>query len=165
MCSRVNSLPHMSKRPLTPEEIEIAAELKARIAKTRGLTEEKVGAEVGVSQGQVSHWTNARLPVPIGRAAKLAAMLGFDDPGEISLAYRDAYRGKAAPLPHSQSARLDPRIFRVVARAMQDAHKELGRAYSVTDSAELFVEMYERVRTHGLTTADVVWLATRLNAE
>lgn len=166
MCGRINSLRAMSKRPLSPEEIAIAAKLKARIREIPGMTEEKVGAEVGVSQGQVSHWTGGRLPVPAIRAAKLASVLGFDDPGDISIAYRDAYQGEAgrtAAPSHSHSARLDPRIFRLVARAMQDAHKELGRAYNVADSADLFVELYERVRTHGLTTADVVWLATRLN--
>lgn len=156
----------MSKRPLTPEEIEIAERLKARIREI-GMTEEKLGELVGVSQGQVSHWTGKRLPVPAARAAKLAVALGFNDPGEISLAYRDAYHGapgKSAPSTHSQSARLDPRTFRVVARAMLEAHKALKREYLITDHVDLFVELYGRVQEHGLTTADIVWLTTKLNA-
>lgn len=67
----------------------MAARMKAIINQTDGLTEEFVGAEVGVSQGQVSHWTNARLPVPANRAIKLAAVLNITDPSEISVAYRD----------------------------------------------------------------------------
>lgn len=76
------------KRPLTPEEKQMAAKMKAAITGNPDLTEEAVGAQMGVTQGQVSHWTNARLPVPARRALKLASILGIDDPGEISLDYR-----------------------------------------------------------------------------
>lgn len=85
-----NSLPSMSnKRPLTAEEKAMAARMKAIIASSREITEESVADAVGVTQGQVSHWTGGRLPVPAKRAQALAAALGIADPGEISLAYRD----------------------------------------------------------------------------
>lgn len=77
------------KRPLTAEEKQMAAVMKAAIAANPDLTEESVGAQVGVSQGQISHWTGGRLPVPSGRAIKLASALGIDDPSSISVAYRE----------------------------------------------------------------------------
>lgn len=76
------------KRPLTDEEKAMAAKMKAAIANTPGLTEEIVGAHMGVTQGQISHWTGGRLPVPARRATALAQILGIRDPGEISLQYR-----------------------------------------------------------------------------
>lgn len=77
------------KKPLTEEEVKIAARIKAIIAdKSRNLTEDLVAAKLGVTQGNVSHWTNARSPVPSSRAIKLASVLGIEDPGEISVAYR-----------------------------------------------------------------------------
>src|SRR5690242_10867528 len=117
-----------TKRPLTPEEREMAAKLKARIASIPGMTEERVGAELGVSQGAVSHWTGARLPVPASRAAKLAAILQFDDPSEISVAYREIVEGapaKAATHQDSQAVRLDHDIVNGVARAMHEVYDAL----------------------------------------
>lgn len=77
-----------NKRALNAEEKAIAKRLKAIIAADPNLTEESVGVQVGVSQGQVSHWTGGRLPVPAARAAALAKAVGIENPGEISLAYR-----------------------------------------------------------------------------
>ncbi len=74
-----------AKRPLTPEEKSIAARLRSIIAANPDLTEEGVASTVGVTQGQVSHWTGGRLPVP----ARRAAALGIGDPSEISVAYRE----------------------------------------------------------------------------
>ena len=84
-----------NKRPLTAEERRMAALMKSVIAKSQGaLTQESVGAAVGVTQGQVSHWTDGRLPVPAKRAPALAAALGIDDPARISVAYRDTFGEK-----------------------------------------------------------------------
>lgn len=77
-----------NKRPLTAEEKTIAKRMKSIIASDPHLTEESVGASIGVSQGQISHWTGGRLPVPATRAAALAKALGIKDASEISLAYR-----------------------------------------------------------------------------
>lgn len=77
-----------NKRPLTAEEKVIAKRLKSIIAADPNLTEESVGVHVGVSQGQISHWTNGRLAVPAARAVKLAGAMGISDPRDISLAYR-----------------------------------------------------------------------------
>lgn len=85
-----NSLTSMSnKRPLTAEEKAIAARMRAIIASSKELTEESVAEIVGVSQGQISHWTGGRLPVPAKRAHDLAAALGITDPAEISIAFRE----------------------------------------------------------------------------
>lgn len=81
-----------NKRPLTAEEKQMARLMKGCIANSGGaLTQESVGAAVGVSQGQISHWTDGRLPVPVKRAPALAAALGIDDPARISVAYRQAF--------------------------------------------------------------------------
>lgn len=77
-----------NKRPLTAEEKTMAARIKAAIVKDSYLTEEIVGAKLGVTQGQVSHWTGGRLPVPATRAAALAEILNIADPADISLKYR-----------------------------------------------------------------------------
>lgn len=69
---------------------------------------------------------------------------------------------ETAPDGHSQAVRLDPRIIRVVARALQEAYAELGRVYSITDEPELFAEMYERTVARGMTTGNLVWLGARI---
>lgn len=82
--------------------------MKAIIANDPALTEEIVGAHVGVTQGQISHWTGARLPVPAGRAAALAEALGIRDPAEISLQYRAvAPRGVREAPPSYELAKDD----------------------------------------------------------
>src|SRR5690348_4209312 len=77
------------KRPLTTEEKAMASRMKAIFAADRDRTEENAAVSVGVTQGQISHWTSGRLPVPAKRAPALAAYLGIDNPGEISVAYRE----------------------------------------------------------------------------
>lgn len=109
----VMKTPPTKKRPLTAEEKAMAVRMRTIIASDPGLTEEGVGAIVGVSQGQISHWTSGRLPVPAKRALKLAAALSIDDPGEISVAYRDVVsRAKAAP-PGVDERRPDLMIARL----------------------------------------------------
>lgn len=80
--------PKTPKIPLSAEEIRIAARIKAAIANIPGLTEELVGTALGVTQGQISHWSNGRLRVPADRAADLARVLDIADPGELSIAFR-----------------------------------------------------------------------------
>lgn len=84
-----NSVTSMNnKRQLTAEEKTMAARIKAAIVKDPDLTEEIVGARIGVTQGQVSHWTGGRLPVPATRAVALAEILNIADPADISVKYR-----------------------------------------------------------------------------
>jgi hypothetical protein len=134
-----------NKRDLTPEEVAMAARLKAAIAAIPGMTEESLGAELGVSQGAVSHWTGARLPVPAKRAPKLALLLGFDDPGEISTAYRAVVAMAAEPSApsHSHHARLDPEIVSSAQQALAEMYKANGRTYHGDDVAR-FVLLYEK---------------------
>ncbi len=92
---------HMAKRALTAEEKAIAKRLKLIFKTSPDRTEEAAGEACGVSQGQVSHWTGGREPVPAKRAAAFAAYMGVADPGEISVGYREA----ALPASPSGEAR------------------------------------------------------------
>lgn len=153
-----HSLASMSnKRPLTDEELAMAATVKAAIAATPGMTEERLGELAGVSQGAVSHWTGGRLPIPAGRAGRVADALGINDPGSISIAYREIVGGR-----HSQSVRLDPDIVRAVARAVQDVAEELDLNPGIRETVEISAELYDRARNSVIATADVVWLTKRL---
>ena len=78
----------MGKRQLTREEKDMAAKMKAAIAGDRDRTEDGAALAAGVTQGQVSHWTNGRLAVPAKRAPALAGYLGLK-PEDISVAYRE----------------------------------------------------------------------------
>jgi hypothetical protein len=96
----------MPKRQLTPEEKTIAKRLKAIFKASPDRTEEAAGAACGVGQAQVSHWTGSREPIPAKRAAAFAAYMGIDDPGEISVAYRDLPRASTSPIPTKQVSEL-----------------------------------------------------------
>lgn len=107
------------KRPLSAEELAIAKRLKSIIARNPDLTEEAVGAKLGVSQGQISHWTGARLPVPATRAAALAKELGIADPGEISIAWRKINTTAVRESPASYRIPADPADLRVEIEALK----------------------------------------------
>lgn len=96
----------MPKRLLTPEEKTIAKRLKAILKASPDRTEEAAGAACGVSQGQVSHWTAGREAIPAKRAAAFAAYMGIDDPGEISVAYRELPRAANSAIPTKQVSEL-----------------------------------------------------------
>jgi hypothetical protein len=96
----------MPKRQLTPEEKTIAKRLKAIFKASPDRTEEAAGAACGVGQAQVSHWTGGREPIPAKRAAAFAAYMGIDDPGEISVAYRELPRASINPFPSKQVSEL-----------------------------------------------------------
>lgn len=96
----------MPKRQLTREEIAIARRLKEIFRTSPDRTEEAAGAACGVSQSQVSHWTGEREPVPAKRAAAFASYMGIDDPGEISVAYRDLPRTSNSRIPTKQVTEL-----------------------------------------------------------
>ncbi|MGH8158397.1 MAG: hypothetical protein ACREPQ_09765 [Rhodanobacter sp.] len=121
----------------------MAAIIKAAINAIPGLTEERLGELLGVSQGQVSHWTGARLPVAWKRAADLAAAIGIEDPASISVAYREVM-AKTATQQQSHVLRHDLEIIRDVAQALRDT----GLIYE-EDMPNLFVKAYERALTHG----------------
>jgi transcriptional regulator with XRE-family HTH domain len=67
-----------------------------------------------------------------------------------------------ASLSVSRPVRLDPDIVDGVARAMQDVFELLHYKCSVADTIAIFAELYSRVSASGITTADVVWLAKRV---
>jgi transcriptional regulator with XRE-family HTH domain len=77
--------------------------------------------------------------------------------------------GKGSPEPRqpapesvSRPVRLDADIVRGVARAMQEVFDALHYQCSVTDTIAIFAELYDRVSASGIATADVVWLARRV---
>jgi hypothetical protein len=45
---------------------------------------------------------------------------------------------------------------------MQDAAEALGVTLGIRDAVEISAELYERVSSSGIVTADVVWLTKRL---
>ena len=93
-----------SKTPLSAEEVKIAAMIKSTIASTPGLTEEIVGTAMGVTQGQISHWSGGRLRVPAERASALAKALNIDDPGKLSIAFRKLQAQAVKETPPSYAA-------------------------------------------------------------
>lgn len=135
------------KRQLSPEERDMAARIKAIIAARPDLTEQRVGEMLGgLSQGAISHWTGARGAVPAKHAATLAAILGIDDPGEISMAFRALSPRSAvaeAPAVYRTGMTIDPEIVRDVARALHKVYSESGRSYSLEDEPERFAMLYE----------------------
>lgn len=141
----IASLVMKEKTPLTASQKAIAARLKAAIAADQDMTEERLGEIVGVSQGQISHWTNARHPVPAKRARALAAALGFDDPGEVSEAFR-ALNVPASPDQGtgSQPARLDPDMLAETAKAIRLWYERRGEVYSIEDDPARFMLVYEK---------------------
>lgn len=116
------------------------------------------GRRIEREQAQVSQWTSATNPKPIGgRLARyIESKLGHER------GWLDAPQWEDAPASHSHPVRFDPRIIRGVARAVQDAATELHITLTVREIIELGVEMLERVTETGITTADVVWLVRRL---
>ena len=146
------SVPSMSKkRPLTDFELAIAKRLKSAIASSANLTEERVGAELGISQGAVSHWTNGRLPVPAKRAQKLAHILGIDDPAEISIAYRDISRhgrddhrsiSKIRSGPASAVA-MDPETLSETMTMLIERDHKADWVTFIREQPERFIEAYE----------------------
>lgn len=82
----------MAKTPLNSEEIAIAGALKRAFERRKleeGLTQEAFGQEVSASQALVWKWMNGRERVSLDKAAPVAHALGFDDPAQISLQYRE----------------------------------------------------------------------------
>lgn len=138
----VTSIASMSKkRALTPEEKRMAARIKAAIKSTPDLTQEKVAIAMGVSQGQVSHWSDGRLPVPPARAPKLASILGFADGSEISVAYRDL-QIKSAQAEGAPPQPLDVEVSRLrlevdTLRAILLATAAVMRDHRPAEGAEL----------------------------
>jgi transcriptional regulator with XRE-family HTH domain len=87
----INSVAPMSKkRPLTDEEERAAAVIKQAI-ESGNKTQDEIAAEVGVTQGMIWQWMNAKLPVPARRAQKLAAAIGLN-PVQVSVAWRNVVR-------------------------------------------------------------------------
>lgn len=117
----------------------------------------------GVKDSSISGW--------FGRASKPTRMISGDHLITVARYLRLSpewiITGKGrhdASQSDSQPARLDARIFHIVARAMQDAHEALEMPVNIKDRASLFMEMYRRATAGELTTGDVVWLGAQLQA-
>lgn len=159
-----NSVTSMSnKRPLTAEEKAMADRMKAIIESTPGLTQESVGASVGVSQGQVWQWLEGRLPVSAKRAPALAEALGIQDPAEISVAYREISgtsfsRPKVVDLLASHPQRFDVKILVATHRALRELHEsQFDSPYNLEDDPVHFLQAYElRAKLSQVSPADLV---------
>jgi hypothetical protein len=123
------------------------------------------GRRIERDQAQVSQWTSAANPKPIGGrlARHIESKVGQSD-GWLDAPH---FATKSAPESHSQSVRPDPEIVRDVARALQEVFAELGYEPfdpAKLDDAELFVELYQRVLARGdiSSGSNMVWLGTRI---
>jgi hypothetical protein len=96
------------------------------------------GRRIDRDQAQVSQWTSATHPKPIGgRLARyIEEKLGHER------GWLDAPQWEHAPQQHSQSVRLDPEMLVDVVRALQDVFGEDGLTYSIEEYPELFAEFY-----------------------
>jgi transcriptional regulator with XRE-family HTH domain len=85
---------------------------------------------------------------------------------KVSVEWLETGKGgmsETAPLPQSQSVRLNPVIVRVVAQALRETfHEELGRVYSIEEHPELFAGLYERTAARGDVGGNLVWLGMQI---
>lgn len=101
-------------------------------------SQEDVAADVGVSQGQIAHWKNGRLPVPAKRAAPLAKALGVADPATISVEFAESVSrnlGWISTPPASTPGRItqDQLARQLLAKATPRSRRALQ---SIIDAAE-----------------------------
>jgi hypothetical protein len=121
------------------------------------------GRRIERDQAQVSQWTSATNPKPIGGrlARHIESKVGQSD-GWLDAPH---FTADTAPQSHSQSVRLDPEIVRDVARALQEVFAELDyEPFDLAQDAELFVDLYQRMLERGeaSSTGNLVWLGTRI---
>lgn len=135
-----------------------------RLRQAQGIARKDLARDAGMSYSGLSDLESGKAKTTT-RLHHLSAALGVD------VNYLET--GKGSPSAetqasgHSQPVRLDPSIVRDVARALQEVYEdELGRAYSITDEPDLFVEMYERTVARGEvdSRSNMVWLGTRIGA-
>lgn len=81
------------KKALSPSELQAAGRILAAV-RASDCSQEELAAEVGVSQGLIWQWANARVPVPANRAVALGRALHLD-PREISPAYAEIVESAA----------------------------------------------------------------------
>lgn len=120
----------MSSRTITPED-QTAAKTFARALLASGRTHEAVAADVGVSAGMVYQWAKPLRVISARRAPAVAAAVGIDDPGRISVAYRQLVPSpernrREEPAPAPPAAPVDMDLMRsailVTERAFQAQH-------------------------------------------
>lgn len=138
-----------NKRPLTAEEKAMADRMKAIFEANPNLTQEAVGAAVGVTQGTVWQWIRGEMPVSAKRAPALAEALGIEDPSEISVAYRDISGAPSTStqvhvLKASHASRFNPRILAATHKALRELYdEELHSSFNIEEEPEQFLLAYE----------------------
>lgn len=149
-----------NKRPLTAEEKAMADRMKAVFEANPQLTQEAVGAAVGVTQGTVWQWIRGEMPVSAKRAPALAEALGIQDPAEISIAYRDIAPSHGTSRPEFVARSAGGSIQLIENKASHtprfdldsivDAAWALGQAfaakklpYHLEDHPEYFLQVYK----------------------
>lgn len=83
----INSIGGMSKVKLTADELDACHEFQ-RLLVSCGKTQEQVGDECGVSQGQVWQWAKGHRSIPCVRAGAAAKAVGAK-PEEISVEWKE----------------------------------------------------------------------------
>jgi transcriptional regulator with XRE-family HTH domain len=129
-----------------------------------GINQKDLAAACGVKPPSVNGWLSGRAKFLRGENLLLAAKaLNVSDQW---LATGKLPKERTTPAEsHSQSVRLDPEIVRDVARALQEVFAELDyEPFNLAKDAELFVELYQRVRERGESSSvgNLVWLGTRI---
>lgn len=78
---------------------------------------------------------------------RLAALLGVEATYLETGKHHSGVRDAAAP--YGVEPTIEPEIVFDVARALQEAHEELGLTYDFTDNPQLFIDAYQRAATFG----------------
>lgn len=99
------------------------------------------GERVERSQIQVSQWTSATKPKPIGGnlARDLEKKLGYE-PGWLD---HPQWPGGSAHLQHSQVMRLDPNMIAATHKTLRDLCHDAGYVYNIEDDPVRFVLLYQ----------------------
>lgn len=138
------TMPHdKNTRAITREEIA-ASHLIARAIKQSPKSQEEIGAEVGVSQGQIWQWANARRGVSSARAVALAGALDIDDPGKISPKWAAAFGGtrtQSKETPNESSATTE--LYSLTHKASPKSKRLIARLVDADLQGELDAADYE----------------------
>jgi transcriptional regulator with XRE-family HTH domain len=118
-----------------------------RIREAQGIQRKDLAADAGISYSGLSDLEagKARSSTKLHR---IAALLGVDT------AYLETGKTPAkvqeSPAPYSLAkSAIDPAIVFDVARALHEAHEELGLKYNFIENPQLFIDAYRRAATFG----------------
>lgn len=110
----------------TKESRIIAAAVKTCLSASSDLTKAAIAEQIGVGPPMLYQWETGRRPVAPEKAAKVAQVLGIDDPGMISPGYAEslanAIGANALALKPSRSGPDAAPTDLAIARLQNDVH-------------------------------------------